>query len=481
MCHLRLVALLVATVSVPSVSLGATDPRFFGTFCGDETVRACGRVCLPPFGYPCFTRCRNVALDDIVIRVQHKESTAGSGSILGTGTATIDGKPLKLNVSAVVTGFGRAKGFVASNRFDARSGEAVLASDGVTITVSSEGQSITLSKERCGNAPPSVRITAPTDGSVLEFRTAVLFRGEVTDAEDAAFPPERMLFTSNRDGPLSGAINAQARSLEVSTNALTPGAHEVTFRATDSGGLSSTAAVRVTVAGSLRYAAKFLCGKPPGDSAARGTYFTAVNVLNPSDATVAFRKRFSLGLAEQKPGVLTDFEAARLEPRRAFRVECEEIMRVTGSEGFAEGFVIIETPEALNVVAVYSAAGANGSVETLDVETVGGIRVAMRLPDLVVEGLCDLSVRVRNIGAASAGPSVTKVEIDGRTVNLQTPPIDAGGVVTIPVTGARPSGDFGMRVTADTDRQVVESSETNNIATVTCIGLQPAPAGGGSQ
>jgi hypothetical protein len=345
----------------------------------------------------------------------------------------------------------------------------VLAADGVTITVSAEEQSITLSKERCGNAPPAVRIAAPADGAVLAFRSPVLFRGEATDAEDAAFPQERLQFTSSRDGALTGTANAQATSLEVSTDALSPGAHQISFRAIDSGGLDGTATIRVTVAGSLQYAAKFVCGKPYGEGAGRGTYFTAVNVLNPSDSVVTFKKRFSVGLAEQVPGVLTEFEGARLEGRRTFRVECEEILRATGGKDFAEGFLLLESPEALKVVAVYSAA-AEGGLSTLDVETIAGTRLEIRLPDLIVEPLCDRSVRVRNIGAAVAGTSVTRVEIDGRTADVVTPPIDPSGAVTLPVPVSPPGGDFGMKGTADANRQVVESSEANNIATISCIG-----------
>lgn len=464
------VILLAVIVFTPSAALGATDPRFFGTYCGDDTVRACRRVCLTPWG-PCVNRCRDVALDDIEVRVQYQESLGGIGSILGFGTAVIDGKPLKLNVSAVVTGVGVVKGVVASNRFNAQSGLAELANDGVTITVSSAGQSINLSKKRCGNAAPAVSITAPPDSAVLPFRTAILLRGEVKDAEDSVFPKERLLFSSNRDGPLSGVLNAQPMSLELSTDTLSPGAHDITFRATDSGGLTGTATVKMKVADSLRYAAKFVCGSPPEGSAPRGTYFTALNVLNPSDGTVSFRKRFSVGLSEQKPGVLTAFESARLGPRRAFRVECPEVFRATGSgDSFTEGFLIIESPEILRVVAVYSAAGTSGWVETLDVQSIAGNRLAMKLPDLVTDGGCNLAVRVRNIGPAAAGVSVTQVTLKGRTVNLPTPRVDAGSVVVVPVIGIEPSGDFSIKITADVDSQVIESSERNNTTKVDCIG-----------
>ena len=164
--RLRCAVLLCAILPVAQSALGATDPRFFGTYCGEDTVRACGRVCLTPIG-PCFRRCRDVRIENILVRVGHKEGPGGTGYILGSGTATVDGNPLKLNVSAVVTGFGRAKGVVASNRFDNESGVAELAGDGAAMTVSARNQSIRVSKTRCGNAPPSGHITRPPDGSTL--------------------------------------------------------------------------------------------------------------------------------------------------------------------------------------------------------------------------------------------------------------------------------------------------------------------------
>ena len=129
-----------------------------------------------------------------------------------------------------------------------------------------------------------------------------------------------------------------------------------------------------------------------------------------------------------------------------------------------------ESPDALQVVAVYSATGAGGGLTTVDVETIAGTRLAVRLPDLIVEPLCDRSVRVRDIGAAAAGSPVTRVEIDGRTVDVATPPVDTQDAVTLPVPLSPPPGDSAMKGTADANRQVVESSEGNNVATIGCIG-----------
>ena len=137
---------------------------------------------------------------------------------------------------------------------------------------------------------------------------------------------------------------------------------------------------------------------------------------------------------------------------------------------FVEGFVVFETPEPLNIVAVHSAAGQSGFVETLDVQVVGGIRVPAKSPDLVVEGGCDLSMRVRNIGSGDAGPSTTRVALTGQTFNVPTPPIQAGGVAALPAPGRPPAGDFGATFTVDSENLIAESSETNNIGVINCVG-----------
>ena len=463
-------AVLVGAILPASPARPATDPRFFGFYCGDDTIRACGELCLTPWG-PCIRRCRDVAVENVRVGVQYKETPGAHGSILGSGTAMVDGKALKLSVSAVVTGVGTAKGVVASSRFHAQPGVAALAADGVTLTVSAMGQSIELSKRRCGDAAPAVRIAVPADGSTVVFRAPALFRGEVSDDRDSVFPRERMAFSLDRDGPLDGTVNAQPTSLEVSTDALSPGVHHVTFSATDSGGLTSSTSIVVTVADPLRYAAKFVCGKAPKESAALGSYFTAINVHNPSGGSISFRKSFTVARSEQKPGPLTRVRPAQLDAGRAFRVECPEVLRTVGTgEDFLEGFMIVEAPDPLNVVAVYSAAGPSGFVETLEVQPVTGTRVPSKLPDLVVEAGCDLSVRVRNVGPGDAPASTTRLAIGREVFHLPTPSVKAGGVATLAPVRARPSGDYRFTVAVDEQGRVVESSETNNLVTVVCIG-----------
>jgi hypothetical protein len=280
-----------------------------------------------------------------------------------------------------------------------------------------------------------------------------------------------MQFSSNRDGALKGTINAQPAALEVSTSSLSPGDHRISFSATDSGGLTSTQSILVTVAEPLHYAAKFLCGKPPEGAAAAGIYFTAINVHNPLNAPISFQKRFSVARAEQTQGDLTRFLTAKLDPHGSFRIECLEIFRTTDkTASFLEGFVILRSPHLLDVVAVYSAADRSGFVKTLEVETVKGQRLPIKLPDLVPEATCDLSITIRNLGEAEAGPSTTTVELGSRKFNLDTPTVSPGAAVVIPLTAPLLSKDFELGVTVDSEDKIPESAEINNVQLIRCVG-----------
>jgi len=121
----------------------------------------------------------------------------------------------------------------------------------------------------------------------------------------------------------------------------------------------------------FQYAVKFICGRGDGKVVAQGSYFTAINVHNPTGDAVGFSKKFAVALPEEKAGPVTKFFEARLSADEALEIDNEDIFRHTQSRpGFLKGFVVIETKVELDVVAVYTAAGANGQVETLHTERV---------------------------------------------------------------------------------------------------------------
>jgi hypothetical protein len=239
---------------------------------------------------------------------------------------------------------------------------------------------------------------------------------------------------------------------------------------------------------SFEYAVKFVCGKSDGGVVAPGTYFTAINVHNPNDRGIAFRKKFAVAFPGEKPGPISRFYDAKLGPDQAFEIDCPDILRkAQAKEPFLKGFAVIQTGLELDIVAVYTAAGATGRVETMELE-----RVAPRIvrgtgkpgkPDLIPLpdpklGFCrhqgsKLLVTVKNQGSGDAAASTTTVDFGASgSASQATPPIPAGGsadvLFDVPPGCFHP--DCSFKITVDSNAQVDESIETNNSANGGCVG-----------
>ena len=119
-----------------------------------------------------------------------------------------------------------------------------------------------------------------------------------------------------------------------------------------------------------QYAVKFLCtSNIPGTSQTTtsllpGAYETVVNVHNPNAASVGFRMKLA-----SASGDVSAFIKGELKPDQATKVDCSQLGKFGPPpiHGF-EGFLVIESPLSLDVVAVYTAAGDTGKVTSLDVE-----------------------------------------------------------------------------------------------------------------
>lgn len=120
----------------------------------------------------------------------------------------------------------------------------------------------------------------------------------------------------------------------------------------------------------FQYAVKFLCtANIPGTSQTTtsllpGSYETVVNVHNPNAASVVFRMKLA-----SAGGDISGFIRGELKPDQATKVDCSQLGKFDLHliHGF-EGFLVIESPLSLDVVAVYTAAGDTGKVTSLDVE-----------------------------------------------------------------------------------------------------------------
>lgn len=98
-----------------------------------------------------------------------------------------------------------------------------------------------------------------------------------------------------------------------------------------------------------------------------GRYDTAINVHNPSRCdTVQFRWKVAVGLPGLRSGPISAFHEGRLGPDGALEIDWPDIQRALGEvDGspptFVKGWVVIETPEPLDVVAVYGGAESDKS------------------------------------------------------------------------------------------------------------------------
>ncbi len=120
-----------------------------------------------------------------------------------------------------------------------------------------------------------------------------------------------------------------------------------------------------------QYAVKFICtAHIPGtsqttDAFPPGSYQTAVNIHNPHRKKVKIRKKLAL------PAVISKYFGSTLKPDGVERVTCAHVSKfdIHTIHGF-EGFLVIESQASIDVTAVYTAAGRDGHVVSIDVEQI---------------------------------------------------------------------------------------------------------------
>lgn len=89
-----------------------------------------------------------------------------------------------------------------------------------------------------GNNAPSVSISAPSNGTSVDDGTSITFSASASDAEDGNLSSQ-VSWSSDLDGNLGSGASVSAT--------LSVGTHEVTAQVSDSGGLSASDTVTVTV------------------------------------------------------------------------------------------------------------------------------------------------------------------------------------------------------------------------------------------
>ncbi|MBK9983969.1 MAG: hypothetical protein IPP15_16645 [Saprospiraceae bacterium] len=119
----------------------------------------------------------------------------------------------------------------------------------------------------------------------------------------------------------------------------------------------------------FQYAVKFICtSNIPGtsqttDAFLPGNYQTAVNIHNPQNVKVKFRKKLA------SPIGISDYFGDVLIPDGVARVTCGQVQDfgLHLIHGF-EGFLVIESTHSIDVTAVYTAGGKE--VNSIDVEQI---------------------------------------------------------------------------------------------------------------
>jgi len=113
----------------------------------------------------------------------------------------------------------------------------------ITVTANHAGADSTDTlRLTVSNSPPSdLRITRPAEGAEFCIGSPVVLRGDAFDInEQLGLPESAFRWRSDRDGLLATGRNATATGLSA-------GAHRITLRVTDSGGLSAGKSVTIRV------------------------------------------------------------------------------------------------------------------------------------------------------------------------------------------------------------------------------------------
>ena len=133
-----------------------------------------------------------------------------------------------------------------------------------------------------------------------------------------------------------------------------------------------------------QYSAKFVCGTAgPGDPVVPGDYLTAINVHNPWEDPADYIDLYKKAVWAQEETITPEppspWELYQIEANRAFEIDCNEIgwwlfgdPQVVQWPPFYKGFVVISSPNELDVVAVYTAERIEieGKGFALDIEAV---------------------------------------------------------------------------------------------------------------
>ena len=131
------------------------------------------------------------------------------------------------------------------------------------------------------------------------------------------------------------------------------------------------------------YAVKLFMGNSPGTIAAKGAYWTAINILNPGvnkDAEFTYQVSIAAYIdqggipsAASQTSIISPFsKPQKLTQHESMEIDRAEIIKVLKpkKDFFLKGFVIINSDYLLDVVAVYTASPIEKDVVAIHTERV---------------------------------------------------------------------------------------------------------------
>ena len=238
--------------------------------------------------------------------------------------------------------------------------------------------------------------------------------------------------------------------------------------------------------GCYQYTVKFVCGKGDGKILALGYYYTAINILNANKEAATFTKQFVIAPPD-RPGSCSNPKSFTLKDCQAIEIDCPEIMEsAVFPQGYRstlyKGFVIIESNQPLDIVAVYTASNLRRQVESIHTERVPANTDA-GCSDLIVSRIdrpeydpvkraSVIEVSFKNVGCAKSEACYGRL-IDPSTLQptgapfndvARVPALQPGETVT--VTFTLPywvfNPDAELETEVDYKKMVSECNENNN-------------------
>lgn len=141
---------------------------------------------------------------------------------------------------------------------------------------------------------------------------------------------------------------------------------------------------------SYQYAVKTLCTMLGeigfGDALSPGRYRTVINIHNPTEKSFEIARKFALAGGPTDPFgpfSVTPYKSLKLGPDQAIAFNCFDIANfycpinnVCVDFTAIDGFLVINSPAELDVVAAYTGNPKGGEVSTLHTETVAARKIA---------------------------------------------------------------------------------------------------------